>query len=661
MNAYPLATIIEGDLTLRPGSSTADFGWGDLFVNSKVRVYGTENADGSVSQGAFIVDGGARVAKNLSVEGDLSVLYSPSYLTSTFINTDTAQLTVSGGNGISAVVGSGINILSTGGPVGIGALAGTLQLYGLSLTVSSGSTGVYGNTVRIAGGSTVVESNGDTSILAPVSLVLETTTSAGTLGISNYGGLGSGSVSVNTGSGGFALTTNTGGPVTITSQGAGSLLNVHSNGPDQELVLSATGNTAGAVRVLSPSVFVDSSSGIGISAGPSGIQVSSDSIVECTSGTFSASASGTLRITGLETHVSSGTGGTILDSDGIVQVQSQTGVHIGTTNSVPITIGTNTNTVTILGDFFVRGNTETVKLQTVTVDDNILLLNSAPYGTSDGGFGIKRYQPANNAGGGDVVTSSSVVTGTVQNGGNTATTVHLAATTDFPSLGGYWLRVTGGTGTGQVRKIKEWDNTSKIATLLSTADQLPDVLPVEGMDLVTVLDTTSSYALYTSQYVLGIWDESSDEFAFVESTVNPTLLQQPFDGYVNVHVGNLAASNVTVSSINGVPGDNVFALTLTDNATIPVDIPLAVNYGVYTLMISPTNNPARTCAIFSIARIGSTSVPGMFTRIVSARGLAGDQLRIQWPANSVPQLVYSPSPGIAGTTMYSVRVIRGWN
>ena len=75
------------------------------------------------------------------------------------------------------------------------------------------------------------------------------------------------------------------------------------------------------------------------------------------------------------------------------------------------------------------------------------------------------------------------------------------------------------------------------------------------------------------------------------------------------------------------------------------------------VFVKPVNDDSRTHAIFTIGRVDAINIPGSVIRLLSVKGVYNDQLDIQWPANSLPQLLYRPYPnGIGGTTDFKLKI-----
>lgn len=574
--------------------------------------------------------------------------------------------------------------------------------------------GVNGNTDS----QLLLESSGTNS--SRTAIVMNSTNTRGNIQISNASGLGIGSTSLLVGSGGYVVTTNTGGSVSMLSQGASSSYIVSSAGTNQNLSICLQGATDSQLLIQSDGnnasntalqiqtthtngnivLFQPASSAGGISArtGTGGFTTTTQ-----TGGSISMTAYGAVsdytnattadnqhlyvRVMGntnskviisstgqsadaIRMETTNGTGGVYMSSVGPIQLQSTdsvNGIKVATSTAVPVTIGTPSSVTTILGDLYVRGNTSSVDQQVVTVDDNIIVVNNAPYGTSDGGIAIKRYQAANNSGVGDVVIDTPEESGTVQNG-STVLTIKLSSTSsnidDY--YNGWWIRILSGTGADQVRRIKSYNGATKIATIYSTSEQsgvLNNPRPVEGMDFVTIPDTTSTYGLYPCHYVMNIWDESNNEFALICSSTNPSDPNNPsfepsIAHYSNLHINNLQSNGIYTSSINDSAADFTTTILINDNSTTPVTIvDLPQNFGIYMIFVKPLSNNLRTHAIFTIGRINVNTLPGQVIRLVSIKGAQNEQLMIQWNADSLPQLFYRTPPGNATSTTYKLKIV----
>lgn len=614
-----------------------------------------------------------------------------------------------------------ISILS-----GSGGITETTLNGNVSITADGGTGGFYVNskfanqnlTIGLSGDTDSqlrIESAGNNAI--NTALVINTSHLNANMIISTANGLGNGSMTQLVGAGGYTLITNTAGAVNVTSQGAGSNYIVKSAGNNQHMVVgvinntdsalilksSGTNNTNTALQMFTTSPTgnisisqTDNSTGhTSIRTGMGGLNASTQtggSIVMTTYGASSTYTNTTyadnqdlnITVTGntnsrvnisssgkgndaIRLNATNSSSGIYMTANGIIQLESASlsgGIQIATnTVNVPVYIGTQNSTTTIYGNLDVRGVTTTIQSTVVTIDDNMIIVNNAPAGTSDGGLAVKRYQSANDAGSGDVVSDSPDHSGTVSS--STSTTIKLSMdahiTDDY--YNGWWIKITSGTGSAQVRRIRSYVGSTRTATIYSTSDQtgiLGNPKPVEGLDFTTNPDNTSSYALYPCQYVMMIWDEIQDEFAFVCSNKDPSI-NTNIVHYSDLHINDLIAGDITINTINGSDADITTYVTLDNNSTVPVTIlGFPKKYGIYLVFVKPRNDTdtIRTHGIFMIGRVDAVNIPGTVVRILSVKGMHNDQLDIQWRNNTLPELLYRPYPnGINGSTEYKLKIV----
>ena len=620
---------------------------------------------------------------------------------------------------LSGINNGGISIVS-----GSGGITETTSNGNVVITANNG-TGSFNVNTQSANQDLSINLNGYTdSQLKIISAGNNTTRTAlyintdhrnGNIQISNANGLGDGSISHLTGSGGYTVITNTSGQISMTSRGAGSSYIVDSSGynqnmivgvdnfTDSSLILKSAGtnvlNTALQIKTTSITGNISieqpllSSGKVSIYTGMGGLESTTQNggstviTTNAASSTFTNSTTTdgqdlNINVTGNTNSkvniASSGTsnnavtistsvGGILLDGNSGVQIESvdvTNGIQIARqTSNIPVHIGTTNSTTTIHGHLDVKGTTTTIESTVVTIDDNIVIVNNAPSGTGNGGLAVKRYQSANDSAQGDVVADIPDHSGVVQNGNNTLTAIHLSSSAsnvdDYYS--GWWVKITGGTGQDQVRRIKSYIGSTRIATIYSTLDQttlLSNPTPVEGMDFSTIPDNTSTYSLYPCEFVMMIWDETLDEFAFVCSNLDPAT-NASFVHYSDLHINDLVANDLTVNNINGAPADITTVVNLNNNSTTPVTITdFPYTYGVYMIFVKPLEDNSRAHAIFTIGRVDSTSIHGTSIRIMSVKGVYNDQLDMQWPQNALPQIMYRPYPnGIGGTTNFKLKIV----
>jgi hypothetical protein len=185
------------------------------------------------------------------------------------------------------------------------------------------------------------------------------------------------------------------------------------------------------------------------------------------------------------------------------------------------------------------GTTTTIESTIVTINDNSIVVNSAPAGISDGGLLIRRYQAPNNTGLGEVVNDTAKFTGTFTTGSNTPTTLALSASGSSVDgyYNGWWIKITSGPAAGVVRRIKEYYGATKMATIYSTSDNV-----VDGLNLTVVPISGNSYGLFDSPYIGFYFSESTGQVMVsgVSADVGSGQFRNP-TSYYPIHVKSLIA------------------------------------------------------------------------------------------------------------------------
>jgi hypothetical protein len=726
MSFTPLSTIFYGDVTLEKGYDPEQFGYGDLRVFNNVHIFGTTDSSSlGTTEGTLIVhDGGGYIGKSLFINRDLRV-NEITYLNTTNINTDKGKTTIDGLNGVDISVKNKSNFCAEEDIVIKSSISNTYieGNTGIFITttlgnidISSGTGGIY--QISSGGNFKIISENGyselkvnsynegqDLNLLLrgntnskinlesdgiADAIKLNTTHPNGKIILTNDT---SGSIENYAGSGGFKVFT-TIGNIILESGGLGNnAILIETNNNDGEIKIKQKDESLSAINIQSGKGGFNTTTWSGGSINMNAFGATS----LYTNTTINDNENLTVSVTGnTDSKViisSTGTGdkaiylnstggsnsGIFLESQGPINIQSQSTINIGSNNNynVPINIGTSNSVTTINGDLFIKGTTSEVNRQIVNIDDNIIVVNNSPYGLWDGGIAIKRWQAVNDLTGA-VVNDTTEIIGTVGSFGSTLNTIDLGinASNEDDYYKGWWIKITSGNGQGQVRKIKAYNGTSKIATIYDSNDQtdpnvLNNVQPIEGLNWGTSLEPNSStYALYPCHYVMSIWDESENEFAFVCSPNSPGVTAGQPIHYTNVRVNTLNATNVVSNNINGGAADTVINVNLPDNATIGNALELTnfPNYfGLYLLFIKPVNTNARASAIFMIGKRGDggngTNSPyGSIVRIISIKGINDEQLDLTWPnGTGNPKLYYRPMPSEASfpnnLTQYSIKII----
>lgn len=255
--------------------------------------------------------------------------------------------------------------------------------------------------------------------------------------------------------------------------------------------------------------------------------------------------------------------------------------------------------------------------------------------------------------------------------GGTASTIVLNAnanaTDDY--YNGWWITIIDATGVLATHRVKDYVGSTQTATIFATADYVDPLvdptapIPREAYDFVVDTSVAVEYELFNCPYVVSIFDESKDEWALGYTAQNPaTTKQVDIQKYVDLHVCNLQVDCdlTVVGKINGIQLDIVTVVTLIDNSTANVEIPVTEAYGAYFISVKEvaTNDVAGdtvlTGAFATFSCSSQKTKAGHVVRLSAARGADNERVDIDWPANDKIQLNYRPAPGGAGAPRYYV-------
>jgi hypothetical protein len=359
-----------------------------------------------------------------------------------------------------------------------------------------------------------------------------------------------------------------------------------------------------------------------------------------------------------------------------------------------------TGSTTMNGDLYINGARTEFASQVVAIADNVVLLNSGPSGSASSGVGVKRFQFANDAAEGDVVTyDSPEIIGTVQAepfadlevidtdlvivSSTNAIILDSSASSIDGWYNGAWILITDGTGVGQTRRIKSYHGTERLALIYTNEDQSETgVTPIEGMDWTTPPTVGSTYAIFTSQYVLTVWDELHKEYKIGSSAVNPVSAPTvPIRNRIQMHTGGLrlkddlqvdtvgeyttgdgtTIENVLYKSgtLSGITNINNNSLSITDEVTLSdsgedqIVIPGTDTSGSYLILVSDISDHGSS-AIFLIT--GSLGKGGSVFRATSTSGTKDEHLTIVWMPDDRPRLRFMQPPSNPDGTNYTYRI-----
>ena len=206
------------------------------------------------------------------------------------------------------------------------------------------------------------------------------------------------------------------------------------------LVLNSSGNVSG-INSLSATSLIGS------------LQTSSQTGITSVGTLSTLTVSGAINASSTTDATSSIVGGAITCAGGLAVAKSAF-------------IGSN---LTVGGNLIVTGTSTVVNSTSVSIQDNTLILNSAPPGANDAGIVVNRYQVANDSSGGSVVTDPASLTTTISSVSSSTVTL-TAGNSGTDYYKDWWIKV----GT-QVRKVLSYNGATKTIVLTSVFTTNPSV------------------------------------------------------------------------------------------------------------------------------------------------------------------------------------------
>lgn len=305
------------------------------------------------------------------------------------------------------------------------------------------------------------------------------------------------------------------------------------------------------------------------------------------------------------------------------------------------------------GDLTISGDVVSINVETLNVEDNIIVANSGPANTKeDGGFVVRRQVAA-------IALDTPKFTGTA-NAAGTTTTLQLATQTsrvvDFYKG---WVVTLAVTSTETVSVLSSTTGVNPILTLDAT--------------VAAATDGTTTYSLFNQVYVGTIWDESTNmntSYGFPREDLIGVI-----DPAGNAADGNLAdyidvrAGNVHVESDLYVTGVVKASLRIEDNITAGNSGGAIEDHG-YVTERSPANIVAQdTAKLTGTAQgAGTTTTLALPTQTaVSTDYYEGWVMKlgvtstetvtvVSSTSGTDPILTFTPAASVAtdGTTTYSL-------
>lgn len=700
---FPISTLFQGNVTIEAGLDTIDYGYGDLNVTRNITSKGSQHSINASTGALVLFNGGLSIANSIdSVSSHQG-----------------GSITTAGGIAIEKSAFIGLNF----------DVNGHSTLDQVTIDTSDGNFEIFGShavDIHVATSSNFILTEGDLTLKATTGIVhIESGTNV-TIAAKEPGA----GIEVETAGGGFTLNTRNNGAFSLNADGRTSNitllsrldnhnLNLHlleetdsyfhilseTNGKrdpsDRNIIIEdaltlETTNQDGSIRLRTGngSVFLQNDNSldgkVDIKTGSNGFHVETgingpitlnayDSSYFKVNSTMNNNQTLSLELLGAY--------------DGELRIYSESNlpdsaIDINAANG-GITIESNKINIGVLQPSNVRSGS-------LTVDDTFVHINDANLNSnSSGGLTVKRYQ---------IVSDEQVIGDVVENGSpmfsgqvgsnNSETTIKLTGNTNNTNLSNFWIKVMGNDdGYIQVRKIKYFDNATKLATIYSSEDDPDSSNRTIGLDWTKIPNENDSYSLYKCNYVYSYWDESTLTWRFscsadkensVESNVNVqannincndidcnAIISNTVEAE-QIQTSAITTGNLSVGSINSIDLETYIAgfriIELEDNPSNAIlnetegIIDLNTenkNFGLYMIFIRPEDEESnRPSAIFTVGKSPFFNY-GNVVKFISIKGENNSQLELSWK-DTFPRVSYKPYPtnsGI-GKTRYTIKLIK---
>ena len=188
---------------------------------------------------------------------------------------------------------------------------------------------------------------------------------------------------------------------------------------------------------------------------------------------------------------------------------------------------------------FSFGNT-TIEGNTLKIADNLPIIgynNNKTIQSRDIGILYQRYQKDNDNNLGDIINDTPIFTNVIVSQITIPITqikFSNAASSIDNIYNGYWIKITTGTNSGQIRQIINYNGSQRIATLSSA---WTNINPSTG-------DTIQ---LYNSSYIANYYDETNKTFSLSYTSVDPQQNSIINNQNANLRLNHLYITDTTVS------------------------------------------------------------------------------------------------------------------
>lgn len=474
----------------------------------------------------------------------------------------------------------------------------------------------------------------------------------------NISALGSGAVNLSSVNGSIALNTTGSGSINLNTTGSG-LVSV--NSATTFAAVAATSATVEApiinLNTTNATITTTSSTGniaLTSTAGTAGNISISTANTNASGGNITISTTASNATGGLVTI--STTNSTLNPGINITTLGSS--INIGTSNNAAVNIGsggvlgsmtTVGGDLTVAGNLTVNGTTTSVNTETVTIEDNILLLNSNVASTEtsvDAGLLVKRYQVPNDAGEGAIVNGGNPThVGSVQAlpvATTTQITLSPSASSVVNDYVGGWIHITSGaTALNNVRLISAYNATTKVLTVATAFANAPV--------------TGNTYNIFSDKVYTGlVYQESSNRWVIGGTETDPGRT-----AVTNLTPEDLLLRNLYVTgSISGaIKAFTTSTVILNLNSSAPVAIPNITKLFGSGLLFVGGNDSGDASAVFVVSK-SVTAESGQTQRLTSSSNDESntDEVDVEWPSSGLT-LRHVLGTGINSQVTYNVVLI----
>jgi len=307
----------------------------------------------------------------------------------------------------------------------------------------------------------------------------------------------------------------------------------------------------------------------------------------------------------------------------------------------------------ITGNLTVNGLTTSIDTTNTVIKDNLLVLNSGPSGSNDSGIIITRYQQDNDIASGDVVNATDPLSLTIPaQTGMISTQIKLPVTASASDnyYTNWWVKVSSGFSSNQVRKITNYSGSTKIATISSSwTSQSP-----AGGDTIY---------LYNKPIVGLIFNELNDRFEFGSTVQDPGKTNVSFTDNIPIQVSSMSSVS-TSNSVSATSGSVLIAGGIgISNST---DAQSITNGGTFTTLGGASIGRTLYCQALNVNGINMTPNNGDIFTSISFNASNNQSVSSNITNLSFSSLVwgfdcYLTARVVATTNLYTHFHIRGVN